>query len=168
MEILHEPHFWTAVAFVLFFIFFGKKLWATLSNMLDTHTKSIQNALNEAENLRAEAEALLAKAQSERKRAMQEAEEMIAKSHKEAEIFAEQAKQKALEEAQRFEVQLKERLKAEEDAARNEIRKIAADLTAKTAMDFLQSHLPPEKDLALIDKAIADIPKAFTKHQSAA
>lgn len=167
MEIMHEPHFWTAVAFVLFFVLFGKKIWTPLSTALDNRAIHIQQALDEAENLRKEAEALLARAQQERLQAEQDAKAMIAHSEKEAVSIAKQAEEKAQRDAKRYETLLKERLASAERSALEEIKTLTANLSVDAVVKLLPDVLTEEKDKQLIDQAIADIPQAFTKPRAA-
>src|SRR6202043_1717252 len=37
-----SPAFWVAVAFVLFFVFFGRKLWKALTGMLDKRADEVR------------------------------------------------------------------------------------------------------------------------------
>ena len=54
-----EPRSWVAIAFVIFFVIFGKKLWGVLAGILDKRADTIRTELSEAERLRGEAEAML-------------------------------------------------------------------------------------------------------------
>ncbi|WP_048862123.1 F0F1 ATP synthase subunit B family protein, partial [Acidisphaera rubrifaciens] len=61
-----SPRNWVALAFIVFFVIFGRKLWAPLAKMLDGRGALIQAELDEARRLRAEAEAMLADAKARR------------------------------------------------------------------------------------------------------
>ena len=50
---------WVLIAFILFFVLVGKKLWSALTTNLDQRKKMIENELNEAKKLREEAQAEL-------------------------------------------------------------------------------------------------------------
>lgn len=45
MLFLQEPRFWAAIAFILFFVLFGKKIWRPLAAMMDKRSAQIQAAL---------------------------------------------------------------------------------------------------------------------------
>ncbi len=57
-----ESRTWVAVAFFLFFIIFGKKLWQAVAGMLDSRAEAVRRELAEATQLREEAEQMLTEA----------------------------------------------------------------------------------------------------------
>jgi len=61
-----EPRNWVALAFVIFFVLFGKKLWSALAAMLDDRAAKVRTELDEAARLRREAEAMLRDAEKRR------------------------------------------------------------------------------------------------------
>ena len=65
-----NPRSWVAIAFVIFFVLFGAKLWKALVGMLDKRTATVQAELDEASRLRREAETLLADATKRRQEAL--------------------------------------------------------------------------------------------------
>ena len=65
---------WVAVAFVLFFVLFGKMLWKALASMLDSRSAAVRSELEEAARLRREAEAMLKDAEKRRADALSEAQ----------------------------------------------------------------------------------------------
>ena len=77
MLFLQEPRFWAAIAFILFFVLFGKKIWRPLAAMMDKRSAQIQAALEEASRLRREAEEIYTNARKEHEAAKEEAERML-------------------------------------------------------------------------------------------
>ena len=73
-----EPRLWVAIAFILFFVLFGRKLWAALAGMLDDRAAKVRAELEEAARLRREAEAMLRDAEKRRAEALAEAKALIA------------------------------------------------------------------------------------------
>ena len=69
MEFFAEARNWVSIAVVLFFVLFGRKLWAALTGMLDGHAEVVRTELAEAARLRREAEAMLADANTRREQA---------------------------------------------------------------------------------------------------
>ena len=61
-----EPRNWVLIAFLLFFILFGRKLWGALAGMLDARAVTVKTELEEAARLRREAEAMLRDAEKQR------------------------------------------------------------------------------------------------------
>ena len=72
-----EPRNWVLIAFILFFVLFGKKLWAALAGMLDDRAAKVRAELEEAARLRQEAEAMLRDAEKRRAEALREAQALI-------------------------------------------------------------------------------------------
>ena len=68
-----EPRNWVMIAFFLFFILFGKKLWEALAGMLDARAVKVRAEIEEARALRAEADAMLRNAQKQATEAATEA-----------------------------------------------------------------------------------------------
>ncbi|HET8995993.1 MAG TPA: ATP synthase F0 subunit B, partial [Acetobacteraceae bacterium] len=48
---LTEGRSWVAIAFVIFFLVFGKKLWGALAQMLDDRAEKVRAELDEASRL---------------------------------------------------------------------------------------------------------------------
>lgn len=168
LELLHEPHFWSALAFVLFFVFFGKKVWKPLVAALDNRAVKIREELDEATRLRREAEEIYTAAQKEREAAAAEAEKMLKLSQQEAQRIAEQAQKDSDDMIHRHEEIAKVRLISSEHEAIASVRREAADIAVKAAQEVIASVLTGEKDKVLINRAIDELPKAFTKNRNAA
>src|SRR6476620_4734289 len=83
-----EPRNWVIIAFFLFFILFGRKLWSALTAMLDDRGAKVRAELEEAARLRQEAEAMLRDAETRRGEALREAQALIEGAKAEAERLA--------------------------------------------------------------------------------
>ena len=77
MAFFSEARSWVTIAIVLFFVLFGRKLWAAIAGMLDGHAEAIRAELAEAQRLRREAETMLADATQRREHALAEAKRML-------------------------------------------------------------------------------------------
>jgi F-type H+-transporting ATPase subunit b len=159
--LLHEPRFWYSVAFVLFFVLFGSRIWRPLAAMLDNRAVMVRAELDGAARLRREAEAMLAEARQEREAAMDDARRMIENAKVEAQRIAEAAKREGDLVAARRERMAHDRIAASERAAVTEIRMIAAEIATQAARAVVADSLGAEGDAALIDRAIAGLPAAF-------
>jgi F-type H+-transporting ATPase subunit b len=157
---LHTPEFWVLVSFCLFFLLFGARLWRVVAGMLDGRANAVRAELAEAQRLREEAEAMLAEAQQARTAAMAEAGEMLARSQAEAARVTEAALAEADATAKRRERLALDRIAAAEKAAIADIRNTAADIAAAAAETILAQTFT-EGDAALVDQAIADLPRAL-------
>lgn len=156
-----DPKFWVAVSFVLFFVIFGRKVFGGLLSALDKRADGIRTQLNEAAKLRAEAEAMLKAAEAERAAAMKEAEELLARAKSEAERVAAAAQAEAEAAAQRRERMAMDRIAAAEAGAISEVRQAAAEIATSAARNLLSETLDASKDAGLIEKGLAELPKAL-------
>jgi len=153
--------FWVTVAFVIFFVLFGRKLWAAITAMLDSRAETIRRELAEAAQLRREAEALLAEARTRREAALGEAKRLLDSAQAEAGRVAAAMAGEAEAAAQRRERMALDRIAAAEKAAVTEVRVAAAEVAAAAAQQVIAQGLTPEADAGLIDHAIAGLPAAL-------
>ena len=158
-----EPRSWVAIAFVIFFVIFGGKLWKALAGMLDKHAATIRSELDEASRLRAEAERMLADATTRREAALVDAKALIESAHAEAGRVAEQARTDAEASGHRREQMAMDRIAAAEKAAVTEVRIAAADIAARAAHEVIAATLSAEGDMPIVDRAIAGLPAALVR-----
>lgn len=156
-----NPQFWVAVAFVIFVVLLGRTLWSKIGEALDSRATAVKAALAEAATLRAEAEAMLKQAQADRAAALAEAETLLTRAKAEAERVATAAAAEAEAAASRREKMAMDRIAAAEASALKEVRDTAADIAAAAARTVIAESLDESKDAALIDAAVADLPKAL-------
>lgn len=162
-EFFAEPRSWVAIAFVIFFVLFGSKLWHALAGMLDKHAATIRAELEEASRLRKEAESMLADARTRRESALTEARALLDSAHAEAGRVAEQARTDAEAAGKRREQMAMERISAAEKAAVTDVRMAAADIAARAAQEVIATTLSAEADGTIIDRAIAGLPAALVR-----
>ena len=98
MEFLNDPTFWVLVAFMIFVVLATKPIYSLISDGLDKRTEKIRNDIEEAENLRKEAQDLLASYQRKQRDAMNEVEEIRNQAIAEADKILNQGR-KNLEES---------------------------------------------------------------------
>ena len=161
MRLLAEPEFWVLVSFILFFVLFGSRLWAGVTSLLDGRANTVRAELAEAQRLRQEAERMLADAQRARTEALAEAEQVLARSQVEAAQLAQAAGIEAEASAKRRERLALDRIAAAEKAALDDVRHTAADIATRAAARVIGEGLGEERETALLDRAIADLPRAL-------
>ena len=152
---------WVAISFFVFFIVFGKKLWAPLAALLDSRADLVRAELEEAARLRREAENMLREAQHQRDRALEDAQRLVAGAQAEAERLAVAAAQDAETATRRREQMALDRIAAAEKAAADQVRLTAADLATTAAREVIAEGLSPGADATLIDTAIRQLPAAL-------
>lgn len=164
---LTDPKTWIAVAFLIFVLLLGRKLWATLTGILDGRAAAIRAELDGATRLRREAELMLADARTRREQALGDAERMLENARSEAARLGEAARAEAASSATRRERMAIDRIAAAEKAAVNDVRLAAADIAARAAHDVIAQVLTPEGDAELIDRAIQALPVALAHRRAA-
>lgn len=161
-----DPRTWVAVAFLIFFGIFGRKIWTALTGLLDKHADKIRAELAEAQRLRQEAEALLADAKTRRETALADAQSLLDGAKREAANLAAAAAAEAQQAASRREKMALDRIAAAEKAAVDEVRNTAANIAADATQLVLRDTLDDVGDARLIDRAIAGLPNALLKRAS--
>ncbi len=158
-----EPRTWVIVAFIIFFVLFGRKLWMPMGAMLDSRATAVRAELEEAARLRREAEAMLRDAQVRRDASLQEATALIEGARAEAQRVTQAAAAEAEQAARRREQMALDRIAAAEKAAVTEVRVAATEIAASAAELVIRGTLGADADAALVDHAIAGLPAALSR-----
>jgi F-type H+-transporting ATPase subunit b len=133
-----DPEFWVALAFVIFIgvlVKFGVPKMAL--SALDERSDRIKQALDEAQRLRSEAEAVLAQYQKKRVEAETEARAIIVNARVEAERLAGEAKGKVEEFIARRTKMAESKIAQAEAQALADVRAAAADAAVAAAEKIL-------------------------------
>ncbi len=140
---------WVLVAFILFFLLVGKKLWSALTTNLDQRKKIIENELNEAKKLREEAQAELNASLKKQK----EINKQVLVIINDAKSTAKQIEADALKKSdiiiKRKEEQAKQKINNAQIEAINNIKNISAELSVKSAKVYIQNELVSKIQKAL-------------------
>lgn len=154
-----NPEFWVFVAFILFIAAVSRRAWSILTDMLDRRSAAIRSEIDEARQLKEEAQALLAEYRRRQRDAAKETEDIIAHARQEAERHREQAK-RALESslARRREQALDKIAQAEADAVR-EVRSHAVNIAMSATRQVIAERLSDERANALVDESIKQLPQ---------
>ena len=162
-----NPRTWVGIAFVLFFLIFGKKLWGAVAGILDKRAATIRAELDEASRLRREAEVMLADATARRQQAIADADQLIAGARAEAERVARAAADEAEMSMKRRETMARDRIAAAEKSAIDDVRRLAAEIATDAAREVITTGLSADADAALIDRAITQLPSALAPRRAA-
>ena len=132
---------WVLIAFILFFVLVGKKLWSALTTNLDQRKKMIENELNEAKKLREEAQAELNASLKKQKEINKQVLDII----NDAKSTAKQIEADALKKSdiiiKRKEEQARQKINNAQVEALNNIKNISAELSVKSAKVYIQNEL---------------------------
>ena len=153
-----DATFWVGAAFVLFvgiLVYF--KVPGMLTGALDERAKKISDDLDQARELREEAQVLLATYQRKQRDALKEAEEIIAHAKEEAMREAEQAEKKLEEAIARRQQAALNKIALAEAQAENEVRDTAIEIAIAAATAVVAQQVRGDRADALVDTAIQDL-----------
>ncbi len=153
--------FWVTAAVVVFALIFGRRIASPVSKMLDARAGGVRAALDEAAQLKAEAQAMLADAKRRQEQAVSDAKQIVEFAHAEAARMAEDLTKEAEATATRRKQMAMDRIAAAEKAALQEVSNIAVDVAAAAVAQLLRNGFAADKADALIDHAITGIPAAL-------
>ena len=140
---------WVLIAFILFFVLVGKKLWSTLTTNLDQRKKLIENELNEAKKLREEAQAELNASLKKQKEINKQVLDIINDAKSTAKQIEADALKKSDVIIKRKEEQAKQKINNAQIEAINNIKNISAELSVKSAKVYIQNELDSKIQKAL-------------------
>tara|TARA_R110000824_G_scaffold3156_5_gene14744 strand:- start:6615 stop:7145 length:531 start_codon:yes stop_codon:yes gene_type:complete len=157
-----DPTFWVAVGvLVVFAIMLWMKVPKIVGGMLDNQIAEIKRTLDEAANLRKEAEALKAEYEAKTAGAQAEAETLMESAEKEAATLVKQAEADSKALIARRKKMAEDKIGAAERSAIAEVRAKAASAATQAAESLIAARHDAAADKALIDKAIGDIGKTL-------
>lgn len=161
MGFFTESRTWVAIAFILFFVIFGKRLWLAVAGLLDARAEAVRRELEEAARLREEAQRMLRDAEQRREAALKEAQELIEGAKGQADALAAAAAEDGRAAARRREQMALDRIASAEKAAVDEVRITAAEVATEAAREVIAEGLAAAADARLIDHAISQLPAAL-------
>lgn len=153
----HEPfymsaEFWVAVSFFVAVALLAKPVGRMIKIMLRKRASAIGKRIEDASNLKEEAQKLLAEYERKYRRAKQEAQEILTRSEKEVNLLRKESLAKLENSMAVKEKEAKARIKSAQDDALKEV----AELTAKKTVDVVKVILNQKLDAKLQDKLIEE------------
>ena len=158
---MHEPTFWVAVSFVIFVVGAGWYVWPLITKMLDQRIDAIRDRLDEATQLREEAQELLAGYKRKLAEAESEAEDILAEARNEAQILREKMTADLEHALQRREQQALDRIAQAEIEATAEVRAMTVEIAVSATRQMLRDTATGDKANQLIDDSIKELPEKF-------
>ena len=154
MELLQDSNVWLVFSFLIFGTIAFKFGKGVLLSMLDKRIEAIREEIKTAENLRVEAQEMLAQYQRKHKDAVKDSEAILATAKKQAEEIKKQAEKDLDETIARREKQLAERLERMKQNAKNEILEHASNLAIAATSEIIADNLDKKSNEKLVDQAI--------------
>ncbi len=156
-EYLSDEYFWYTISFLMFVGVLWKYALPVIINLLDARIAQIIKNLEEAENLRIEAQEILAQYQRKHRDALEESQKIIDAAKENARQYKENALAD-LEAAMKLrEEQLIARLERMEQSAIGEIQNYAAELSMQAARKIIEDKLDKKTNAKLVEDAINGI-----------
>ena len=150
-HLYQDPAFWVAMAIITFFLFvIWKKIPAMIGKMLDNKVSEIATQLDNAQTLREEASALLAKYQRDQRDANKVATDMIAHADAEVKLLAGEAKVQVQEMIERRTKLAEQKIIQAEANALKEIQKVAVQAATAAARELIADNMKKVDHDALI------------------
>lgn len=160
MSILYDTNFIVALSFVLFL---GLLVWmgvpGKLTKALDDRSSRIRGELEDARQLREEAQRLLASYERKQKDVEKQAEAIIARAGEEAKAAAESGKADLAAAVERRLKAAKDQIASAEAAAVKDVRDTAIAVAVASARDVISKNISAKQGNDLIDAAISEAGK---------
>ncbi len=152
---------WIALAMVVVFaILLWKRVPALIGKALDTKIAAIRAQLDEAAQLRSEAEAIKAEYEAKAAQADSEAATLLDRARAEAEGIVRQAESDASALVERRGRMAEDKIAAAERSALDQVRAKAARAAAAAAETLIREKLDAGADKALVDRTIEGLGQA--------
>jgi len=157
-----DAHFWVSVALVVFLIILWRaKVPAMVTNALDGARAKVRAQLDEAMQLREEAQAMLAQAHAQRLETERAAAEMLAAAEADAARMRVEAERALEEDIARRRQLAEQKIALAESQATADVKAAAAELAAQTAETILAARLVGAVSDPLIDQGLARLAERF-------
>ncbi len=149
---------WVAVALATFVgILLYVKVPRKVNEALDAKRDEIAKELDDARELREEAQALLAGYQRQQAEAQDQADAIVAQAEADAKALANATRVKLAETLERRTKLAQDKIAQAEAQAIDEVRALAAGAAAEAARTVLTAKIDNSKGADLIDQGIADV-----------
>ncbi|HEY2751133.1 ATP F0F1 synthase subunit B [Phenylobacterium sp.] len=158
MSLITEAHFWVGVAFVVFLLVLvaagvHRFAWKALGDA----GEKVRAQLDEANRLREEAQALLARIQSDHEQSEKLSAEILANAEEQAKRSQAEAQVRLAEQIERRGQLAERRIAVAEAQAAAEVKAAAGELAAQLAEQVLAARIKVAKTDPLIDLAIGQL-----------
>jgi F-type H+-transporting ATPase subunit b len=148
---------WTIVTFAIVLFVLRRVAFSRIQGLIDARRERIRQALDEADNARAEARELRELTKKEREEAKLEREGILEDTRRQAHAQFERAREQASEDLKRRLEDNERELEAENRRLREQIRRDVVELTLLAAEKVTRKTLNKEDQRRLVDEAIDEV-----------
>lgn len=149
-----SAEFWVAVSFVLVVVVLARPVGGMLRHLLRKRARGIGKRIEDASNLKEEAQKLLAEYERKYRRAKQEAQDILSRSEREVNLMRKEQMAKLERDMDIRERDAKARVKSAQDQAAKEIANKTAERTIQTVRTVLSRKLDAKAQDQLIEDSI--------------
>jgi len=150
---------WTVITFVILLIVLRKVAWGPILTALEQREQTIRHSLEEAQRARREAEQLLAQHQQMLAEANRDVTRLLEQGREEAERLRISMTEQARQEAQRLTEAARREIVRERQLAVQELRNTAADLALAAAGRLLNTAMTTEDHRRLVSEFLDHFPE---------
>jgi F-type H+-transporting ATPase subunit b len=148
---------WTLVVFAISLYILNKAVFPRIGKVLDDRAHTIENAIDDAQKIRGEAEKMLADYRERLNEARGQADEIISRAQKAAEAHERAAREAAGAKREEMMEQTRRDIEAETRKAIQELRREVADLTVMATEKVTRKTLTAEDQRRLVQDAIGEL-----------
>ena len=157
---MFDSSFFVAISFLIFVglvIFMG--LPKMIISALDKRSKDIQEELDEARNLREEAQELLAKEKKNLDKAEEEAKGLLEKAEQQVKDLTKKAEEDLKEDIKRKKKIAELKIEQAQTEAINDVRTRVASLSYEITKSYLSENLDKKVSETILDDSITEVKK---------
>ena len=158
-SIWDNPSLWVAISFVIFVILLARPAWNFITKSIDDKIQEIKTKIEEATELREEAQDMLAANKRKLANAEKEAEEILAQAREEAQSIKTRLSEEMDELLKRRQQMASDRISQAEAEAIESVRLMTVDIALNATEQILSENLRGEQGKRLIDNAIDELPE---------
>ena len=148
---------WTILTFLVLLALLAKFAWKPLLAALDQRQQMIAQAVEDAKKAREEIERVQQESAQVLNKARVDAEAIVTRAQSDASAFHEEMRQKAIADGQAIVQRAEKQIELEKNRAIEDIRREAVDLSLAIATKLLHRNITKDDNLALIDETIKQI-----------
>ena len=148
---------WTLFVFGAALLILRKAAWPRIADALDKRQRAIEESIDTAERTKAEAEGLLEEYRERLKEARTQAEEIVSRANKAAQVHERESTEEARRKREELMAQARRDIEAETRRAIQEIRREVADLTVMATEKVTRKTLTPDDQERLVKEALDEL-----------
>jgi F-type H+-transporting ATPase subunit b len=158
LEINPGLSIWTFIIFGVLLLLLSKMAWKPILNSLKAREKAIADSLAKAEQVRADAERMIAENERQRKINEEDIQRQLREGKEYAERMRAELTAKAQEESRALLANAKAQIERDTKTAIAQLRAESADLAIAAAGKLIDESLNDDKHRKIVEKFISEIP----------